>query len=162
MILREATADDIEFVMRTERGPGYELMIGQSDAQTHAAEMARAGTAYVIAEEQGAPVAFAILQKLDDPHGNIYLNRIAVAAQSEGVGTRMLPLLQDWVFAHPNAYRFHLHFSAQNARGRRLYARAGFQDEGVERQVYKLPDGGRVDTFRVSILRPEWESLRRV
>ena len=88
--------------------------------------------------------------------------RIAAAEQGKGIGGRMLPALQDWVFAHPNAHRLHLHFSAENARGRRLYARAGFQDEGVERQVYKMPGGGRVDTFRVSILRPEWERLRAV
>lgn len=162
MILRTATADDIAFVMHTERLPGYELMISQSDAATHTVEMARSGNAYLIAEEEAAPVAFAILRKLDDPHGNVYLDRIATAEQGKGIGGRMLPALQDWVFAHPNAYRLHLHFSAENARGRRLYARAGFQDEGVERQVYKMPGGGRVDTFRVSILRPEWERLRAV
>jgi RimJ/RimL family protein N-acetyltransferase len=160
MILREATADDIPFVMCTERLPGYEFMIGRWEADKHAAEMAQEGSRYLIAEEQGAPVAFAILQKLDDRHGNVYLNRFAVSEQGVGVGTRTLALVQDWVFAQPQAYRLHLHFSEENARGRRLYARAGFQEGGVERQVYARPSGGRVDTLRVSILRPEWEKLR--
>jgi len=160
MKLREGTEADIAFIMATERLPGYELMIGQWDAQTHAAEMARPGSIYLIAEENGASVAFAHLQKLDDPNGNIYLNRFAVTQQGAGVGTRALALLQDWVFAQPHAYRLHLHFSEENKRGRRLYARAGFQDERVERQVYQLPGGRRIDTFRVSILRPEWEKLR--
>lgn len=135
-------------------------MIGQWDAQTHAAEMERPGSLYLIAEDAGAPVAFAILQMLDDPNGNVYLNRFAVAKQGVGVGGRALVLLQDWVYAQPHAHRLHLHFSEENERGRRLYARAGFQDEGVERQVYKRPEGRRVDTFRVSILRPEWQKLR--
>ena len=160
MILREATADDIPFVMRTERLPGYEFMLSRWEADKHSAEMALDGSRYLIAEEQGAPVAFAILQKLDDPHGNVYLNRFAVCEQGVGIGTRALALTQDWVFAQPRAYRLHLHFSEENARGRRLYVRAGFRDEGMERQVYQRPDGGRVDTFRVSILRPEWEKLR--
>jgi RimJ/RimL family protein N-acetyltransferase len=160
MILRVATRDDIPFIMGTERLPGYEFMIGQSDAETHAREMASDGSRYLIAEEGGTPVAFAILQHLDNRHGNIYLNRFATTRQGEGIGTRALVLLQDWVFARPQAYRLHLHFSADNERGRRLYARAGFQDEGVERQVYPRPDGGRVDTIRVSILRPEWEKSR--
>jgi RimJ/RimL family protein N-acetyltransferase len=162
MILRRAGPLDISFVMQTERLPGYELMIGQWDRETHATEMARAGSAYLIVEADAAPAAFAIVQNLEDRHGNVYLNRFAVAQQGQGIGARALAMLQDWVFSQPLAYRLHLHFSEENARGRRLYARAGFQDEGRERQVYLRPGGGRVDTFRVSILRPEWEKLRRL
>ena len=160
MILREATVVDIPFVMCVERLPGYEFMIGQWDAETHAEELLREGSRYLIAEEEGAPVAFAILQTLDDRHGGVYLNRFAVTKQGAGIGTRALALVQDWVFARPLSHRLHLHFSEENAIGRRLYARAGFREEGVERQVYLRPGGGRVDTFRVSILRPEWEKLR--
>jgi RimJ/RimL family protein N-acetyltransferase len=162
VILRRASPADIAFVMRTERLPGYELMIGQWDSETHATEMARAGSVYLIAEAETAPAAFAIVQNLEDRHGNVYLNRFAAAEQGQGIGARALALVQDWVFTQPLSHRLYLHFSEDNARGRRLYARAGFQDEGRERQVYLRPGGGRIDTFRVSILRPEWEKLRRL
>lgn len=160
MILRDATPGDIAFIMETERLPGYETMVGRSSADEHAAEMAKPSSDYIIAEEEGAPLAFAMLQTLDDPNGNIYLKRIAVARQGEGVGTRTLRALQDYVFALPGAHRFYLHFSVRNERGRRLYAAVGFQHEGVEREVFQLEDGGRVDIVRVSILRREWQALR--
>ena len=160
MMLREGSEADIGFIMAVEQLPGYAPMIGQWDRQAHVEEMARPGSVYLIAEEAGARLGFANLQKLDDPNGNIYLNRFAVREQGAGIGARALNVLQDWVFAHPHAYRLHLHFSEENRRAARLYARAGFQDEGIERQVYLLPAGRRVDTFRVSILRPEWEKLR--
>lgn len=160
MKLRGATEADLDFIMRTERLPGYEIMVGHSARDVHAAEMARPESRYFIGEENGAPVVFAILQRLDDPNGNIYLKRIAVTQRGEGVGARMLVALQDWVFALPQAHRFYLHYSEQNERGHRAYARAGFRHEGIEREAYQLADGSRVSSFQVSILRPEWAALR--
>lgn len=160
MILRKATVDDIPFVMRTERTPGYEQFISQWDAAPHAAEIANPASQYLIADRDGVPVAFAILQKLDDPGGGIYLQRLAAGEQGKGDGAWLLRAVQDWVFARPSAHRLHLHFSVENQRGKRLYDRAGFQTEGIERDVYKMPDGRRFSRYVASILRPEWEKLR--
>jgi RimJ/RimL family protein N-acetyltransferase len=160
MILRDATPDDVGFIMRTERLPGYERVVGQWSADEHTQEMSKPGSRYLIAVEAYEAVAFAILQTLDDPGGNIYLKRRAVVRQGEGIGTLAVGLLQDWVFSLAAAHRFHLHFSALNEPGRRLYASAGFQPEGIEREVFQLDDGARVDSVRVSILRREWEKSR--
>jgi diamine N-acetyltransferase len=159
--LRVATEADIEFVMRTERLPGYERTVGRWSAEEHAAEMARTSSRYLIAEENGEAIGFAILQDFDEPNGNVYLKRIAVTRQAEGIGPRMLAALQDWVFAIPEAHRFHLRYTAKNEPGRRAYARAGFTIEGVERELYKADDGSRVDAVHTSILRQEWLALRR-
>lgn len=160
MILRDATPDDVDFVMRTERLPGYERTVGQWSSAEHAQEMSKPASRYLIAMNGAEAVAFAILQTLDDPGGNIYLKRLAVVRQGEGIGTSAVRLLQDWVFALPSAHRFHLHFSALNEAGRRLYAATGFQPEGLEREVFQLEDGTRVDSVRVSILRQEWRQFR--
>jgi RimJ/RimL family protein N-acetyltransferase len=160
MKLRDATIADIDFVMATERLPGYEASVGRWEREVHAAELASPASAYLIAEEGGAAVAFALLQALTDPNGNVYLKRFAVTRQGEGIGSRALRLTQDWVFARPSAHRYYLHFAVTNERGRRLYFGAGFQQEGVERDVYRMPDGTRVDSIQVSILRPEWQKLR--
>ncbi len=159
MILREANPADIAFVMATERLPGYETTVGQWTEAEHLAEMRNVASRYLIGEESGAPVAFALLQTLDDPGGNVYLKRIAVTRQGQGVGKRMMRLVEAWVFSRPHVHRLHLHFSALNERGRRLYKAVGFQEEGVEREVFRLEDGTRVDSVRASILRPEWEAL---
>ncbi len=161
MILRDTTSDDVGFIMQTERLSGYERVVGRWSAEEHASEMSKPGSRYLIAVEAHEAVAFAILQTLD-PGGNIYLKRIAVVRQGSGIGTIAMRLLQDWVFALPGAHRFHLHFSALNEPGRRLYANAGFQLEGIEREVFQLEDGTRVDSVRVSILRREWEKSRTV
>ncbi len=162
MTLREATAADLGFIMETERLPGYERVVGRWTSEQHLAEMALPSSCHLIFEEGGARAAFAILQTLDDANGNIYLKRIAVARQGEGVGGRAMRSLQDWVFALPHAHRFHLHYAAINERGQRLYAATGFRHEGREREVYLAPDGTRVDSVRVSILRHEWAALRAV
>lgn len=160
MKLRDATTADIDFIMRTERLPGYERTVGRWSVEEHAAEMARASSRYLIGEENGEAIGFAILQDLDERNGNIYLKRIAVTRQAEGIGPRMLAALQDWVFAIPEAHRLHLRYTAKNEPGARAYARAGFTIEGVEREVYKADDGSRVDAVHSAILRQEWQARR--
>ena len=160
MIVREASDDDIPFVMRTERTPGYEQFIGRWERDAHACEIANPASRYLIAERDGAAVAFAIVERLDDPNGGVYLQRLAAVQQGRGDGAWLLGAVQDWVFARAEAHRLYLHFSVENERGKRLYAAAGFQIEGLERDVYKMPDGRRVSRYLVSILRPEWAKLR--
>ncbi len=162
MTLREASAADLDFIMETERLPGYERVVGQWTSEQHLAEMALPSSRYLIFEEDGSRAAFAILQTLDDANGSIYLKRIAVVRQGEGVGGRAARALQDWVFALPHAHRFHLHYAAINERGQRLYAAVGFRHEGREREAFAAPDGGQMDCVRVSILRHEWAALRAV
>jgi diamine N-acetyltransferase len=160
VILREATAEDVAFVMATERLPDYENTVGRWEREQHEAEMAKPGSTYLIAEEGGQHVAFAILQTLDDVNGNIYLKRLAVTRRGEGIGVRAMACIQDWVFARPGTHRFYLHYAVTNERGQRMYARAGFIEEGREREVYKLLDGTRIDSVQVSMLRQEWQKRR--
>src|SRR5215211_7428497 len=59
--VRPATAGDIAFVMATERGPGFEHLVGRSEEAQHRQEMGGPGIAYLIGERDGAPNGFAIL-----------------------------------------------------------------------------------------------------
>ena len=104
----------------------------------------------------GAAVAFAILRDLDEPHGNLYLKRIAVDEPGRGVGTRFLALLIDWAFANTRAHRFCLDCFAENVRAQRAYAKLGFTRDGVLRQAYLAPDGRRRDLTLMALTRPEW------
>lgn len=153
---RAGTGKDIPFIMATERLPGYDAFIGRWDEGRHAQEMADPRSAYVIAEADGAPVGFAILQHLDDPFGNVLLKRIAVDAPGAGTGRFLLRRLMADVFARETAHRFHLDVLVSNERARHAYRRVGFQEEGVMREIYFRPDGTRVSAALMSILRPEW------
>ena len=160
LVVRPAGPEDLASVMRIERTPGFEAFVGRSEAAEHRAMLAAPGFAYRVAVgADGAPVAFAILSGVADPHGNLYLKRIAVDPPGAGVGTAFLARVIDEAFGPLGAFRFCLDCFASNARAQRAYEKLGFTRDGVLRQAYRLPDGSRSDLVLMALLRPEW--LRR-
>jgi diamine N-acetyltransferase len=158
MHLRPAVADDLSFVMRTERGEGFETLLGQWREAQHRREMADPRSSYLIGETCAGPVGFVMLQQLDDPAGNVLLHRIAVIQPGIGLGAPLLAAATDRVFDRPRSHRLWLQVFPENERARRAYRRAGFIEEGVLRESHLRPDGTRVSTVVMSILRSEWES----
>lgn len=108
----------------------------------------------------GDPFAFAILRDPHDPHGNLYLKRVAVDAPGEGRGTMFLAAVMDWAFAETKAHRFFLDCFVENSRARRAYEKLGFSHDGVLREAYLAPDGRRRDLALMAITRPEWLARR--
>ncbi|WP_112661660.1 GNAT family N-acetyltransferase [Microvirga flavescens] len=154
---REGSAADIPFVMATEHLPGFDAFIGRWDEAQHNHEIAKAGSAYLIAEKpDGSSAGFAIIRDLDEPFGNVLLKRIAVSEPGHGVGRTLLLDAMAWVFTRTNAHRFYLDVLVQNERAQNAYRHVGFQQEGIMREIYTRPDGSRVSALLMSILRPEW------
>ena len=106
--LRAGAAADLAAVMAIERAPGFERWVGRSSAEEHRAMMDDANTAYLVGEAAGETVAFAILRDLNDPHGNCYLKRVAVARPDQGVGGAFLEQVVDWAFDRVAAHRLWL------------------------------------------------------
>ncbi len=157
-----ATARDIPAIMRLERGAGFEHLVGRWSAEQHAAEMALPGSHYLLAQEaEGRTRGFLLLQRLDDPDLCAHLRRIAVAQPGEGLGTVLLEAALTHVFGTTHAHRFQLHVYVDNERARRVYARAGFIEDGILRDARRMPDGAFKSTRVMSILRPEWEAMQR-
>jgi RimJ/RimL family protein N-acetyltransferase len=160
--LRRAVADDIGFIMATERLPGYEWLVGRWDAARHAATLAEPSSATLVAEDAaGVAQGFAILRQIDDPDGNVFLQRIAVAFPGNGFGRPMLCQVTDWVFGETAAHRLWLLMKQGNDRADHVYRTSGFSQEGVLRQSQIGPDGSRVDALMFSKLRAEWSSTTR-
>lgn len=156
--IRAAAAEDLAAVMAIERAPGFERYVGRSAEDEHRAMLASANFRYLVGEkEDGTLAAFAILRDLEDPHGNVYLKRIAAAPPGEGLGSEFLRLVVASVFARPTAHRFWLDCFAHNARAQRVYEKLGFTRDGVLRQAYRAPDGARLDLTMMALTRPEWE-----
>ena len=105
---------------------------------------------------EGEALAFAILTGLNDPHGNLYLKRIAVARPGEGIGTEFLSLVLDEAFGTSGAWRIHLDCFADNLRAQAAYAKLGFSRDGILRQAYRLSDGRRTDLVLMALLEDEW------
>lgn len=157
-LLRRATLEDLDCVMRIERRPGYERLVARWTREQHLEAAARPDVAYLLCETPGAaPLAFAIVEALDNVHEGAKLKRIAVESPGCGVGGAFLKLLLAWVFESTPAARLWLDVFSDNERARRAYRRAGFTEDGVLRQAYVLPSGERVDRVLMSVLRSEWE-----
>ncbi len=152
--LRRATAGDIDFIMATERQPGFERLVGRSPRAAHEAALTTPGCVTLLGSPATAPAGFAMLQGTDDAHGNVYIRRIAVARPGAGFGRPFVAALTDWVFRETAAHRLWLTAFVHNARARHVYAAAGFVEEGVQRQAFRLDDGTRCDLVQLSLLRP--------
>lgn len=156
--IRRAGPVDIPFIMATERGEGYDDLVGRWSESQHRSEFAKPGSAYVIGEVAGEPNGFTILRDLDDPFGNVLLKRIAVRRPGAGFGRQFLAIVLDFAFAQPNTHRVWLDVFVHNARARAVYAGLGLREDGILREAYAKADGTRVSQVLMSILRPEWES----
>ena len=157
--LRTATPADLDFVVATERLPGYELLTARWTREEHAAALARDDTRYLV----GGPTAdalegFAILQPVRDVHEGAKLKRICVTRPGGGFGQPFLAAVIDWVFATTDNDRLWLDVFAHNQRARHAYRRVGLREDGLLRQAYRMPDGTRADRYVMSILRREWRA----
>ena len=154
--LRRATPTDIPFLMRAERGPGYDRLVGQSSAETHAAFIADPANAVLVAARDDADGGFVILSGLTDRHNGICLKRVVSATTDGGFGAAMVCTVLDWIFAETPAPRAWLDTLRHNTRAAHVYAKIGFVQEGIFREAYEMPDGARADRIVFSILRREW------
>jgi len=134
--LRRATADDIPFVMATERLPGYDVLVGCFEEDVHHANLADDNWLYLIGlDASGTRQGFAVLQDRHDGDGSEFLRRFAVANPGRGFGKPFLAALIGWIFANSDNARCHLHVRSGNARARHVYRALGFEDVDPEEGV---------------------------
>lgn len=162
MRLRVASPADIQAIMALERMPGFEALVGRWSDGEHAAEMAKDSALYLVAEENEGVVGFAMIQGLGDPHRKAHLRRIAVARPGEGLGTRLLNAVLDWLYANTDVNRIDLDVHVANGRARRSYEKAGFALEGRLRDFHRNGDGSYGDMWLMSILRADWGRRHRL
>jgi RimJ/RimL family protein N-acetyltransferase len=160
LVLRAAAPADLDAIMSIEREPGYDARVGRSALGDHEAMLAGPRHAYFVGERDEVE-AFAILRDLDDPHGNVYLKRIA-ARPGRGAGRALLRLLLDRIFAHTPAHRFYLDCFDDNAPAQAMYEALGFTRDGVLREAYLAPDGRRRDLVLMALTRPQWTAQNKI
>jgi diamine N-acetyltransferase len=156
--LRLGTAADVDFVMATERLPGYAELTARWSREAHVAALASADTRYLLGARAAGPLAgFAIVEQINNPHEGAKLKRIAVTEPGTGFGQPFLHAVIDWVFESTAAPRLWLDVFTYNERARHVYRRAGMTEDGLLRQAYVLPSGVRADRVIMSVLRSEWQ-----
>ena len=156
MEIRPATKSDIPTIMQLERLDGYDRLVGRWEAEQHVREIDSASNRYFVGLEGGAIVAFSILQNVGAANQSIRLRRIIAQSPGRGVGSRFLQGILAICFNELSAHRVDLHVHMENERARRVYARAGFVEEGIIRDLHRNADGSFSSLRLMSLLRPEW------
>ena len=160
MMLRDATAADIPFIMACERGPGYEPFVGRWDETRHLSTLKNEAYRYFVAHDGAGDRGFFILHHSELWPTSLYLKRVAMREADKGHGKRALSVLNDWVFANTETHRFWLEVAENNARARHVYERLGFVVEGIVRETFLEPDGRWSSSVQMSLLRPDWLKMR--
>lgn len=161
LTLRPATRDDLPVLMAIERLPGYEALVGSFGEERHLANLADPGMRHLLCMAGDRTAGFAVLTGYGHPWGAVNIHRIAVSDGGKGIGTRFTRMVCDHVFADPGIFRIALDVLPGNVAARRVYGRVGFVEEGLMRQALRYPDGRRADLILMSLLRPDWEAMRR-
>jgi len=156
MDIKAATESDIPIIMTLERLDGYEPLVGRWEADQHAIEIENPSTRYFVAREHNEIVAFAILQGVTSSNRCIRLRRIIARNPERGTGSTFLRSVLDICFGELAAHRVDLHVHLNNERARRVYARIGFTEEGVVRDLHRNRDGSFQSLRLMSILETEW------
>jgi len=155
--LVRAEQSHVPFIMATERGEGYEALVGSWDEARHRAALADGSHACFVGYEAGEPIGFAILRFWDSPERVTLVRRVAVVRPGQGHGRRLLAAVVDRAFRETQVHRLQIGLFPHNLRARRAYEAVGFKAEGVSRGSAFF-HGEHRDELVMSLLRPEWEA----
>ena len=141
MELRPGIERDLDFILAQEALPGYDRFICPWPRARHEAAMQDPDKAYLIAEDGGERLGYAILAGLTSPHRSIGLWRVVVAAPGRGLGRRFIREIMAWAFDERAAHRLWLDVFDDNKRAEAVYRALGFVEEGRPRESVLRPDG---------------------
>jgi RimJ/RimL family protein N-acetyltransferase len=147
MDLSALTPDDIPEIMRIERLPGYDAVVGRFEAEEHAEQFASPDARYFGLRDGERLTGFVIMQEIHEP--TVLLRRIAVGEPEHGVGTRLVRGVMDWTFETTRAQALKLDVHVDNARAKHVYEREGFAQY----------DADEVHDF-LKIPRARWAEMR--
>ena len=102
-------------------------------------------------------VGFVVLWGLEWAHGECTVS-IALGEPEywgKGLGTEAMRMILRYAFTELNLHRVMLWVFGYNQRAIRSYAKAGFQQEGILREMVNR-EGQRHDVHIMGILRDEW------
>jgi RimJ/RimL family protein N-acetyltransferase len=147
MDLSPLTPADIPEVMRIERLPGYDAVVGRFTVEEHAEQFASPDACYFGLRDGERLAGFVIMQEIRQP--TVVLRRIAVGQPERGVGTRLVRGVMDWTFQSTSAQALKLDVHLDNARAKHVYEREGFRQYDQDEVHYFM-----------RIQRERWVELR--
>jgi diamine N-acetyltransferase len=142
-IYLEATDEkDINFVVQLECEKENKLYVGQWNEKQHLASLSNSDIEHFIIKKRSnkEPIGYIILAGLQNVNRSIELMRITIKEKGKGFGSQALSLIKEFAFAEQKANRLWLDVRIHNNRGRYLYKKEGFIEEGILRDAVKIED----------------------
>ncbi len=157
MTPRTATPADFGFIRSMTLRPDYAPFLTDEDEVALARYLADPTALLQIWEVAGQPAGFALWAQIGQPSGAVELRRLGLATPGGGQGLTYITALTNFAFDTLGAGRVWLDASGENPRAARVYEKAGYKLEGVQRSHWFRPSLGRnVDLLLFGILREEW------
>ena len=132
MRLRDATPDDLDFILTQESRQDFADYIYSWPRAQHLDALEDPDYRYLVAEQDGGLRGYVMLSGLTSAERTIELKRIAVATPGLGLGKAILRGVIRAVFEEHRAQRLWLDVFADNPRARAAYRAVGFVEDGVE------------------------------
>jgi RimJ/RimL family protein N-acetyltransferase len=173
---RAPQASDVPFMTAALQDPRVRrnLLVGRYpfNQEAEAAWLARHAEPPQIDGKTDVVFVFG-LRGSDDPLGGTGLHRISMLNRNaewgiyvgrpeewgKGYGREVAGAMLKYGFDTLNLRRVYLRVNADNPRGIKAYAAAGFRHEGVQR-AHHFVEGEYVDVVSMGILRQEWLNAR--
>lgn len=153
--LVRGSADDLAFIMATERLDGYDRLVGRWEEPRHRAAFVDGSHAYFIGYDGPVPIGFVLLRFWNALERTTLVRRVAVVSPGQGQGRRLLAAVVARAFQETDVHRLVIGLFPDNLRARRMYEAIGFQAEGISRGSAYF--GGEYrDELVMSLLRPDW------
>jgi len=160
MSLRPATLADMDAVLALWSRPEHGHFLPAP--QPGDADEALADGLLWVWDRQHAVAGFARLNIWSARDGNWGISHFAIADPGHGNGKRFLAAILAEVFGPRAAHRLSLDSAPDNAAALRLWAGAGFVQEGTFRQCWRRPDGQWSDSHLFSLLAHEYRPQHTV
>ena len=150
--------NNIDFVIELEREEENKLYVGQWDRNQHISSLSNNDIKHLIIKmkENHKPAGYIILAGLQNENDSIEFRRIAIKEKNKGIGSQALKLVKEFAFEKQKANRLWLDVRENNKRGRHVYKKEGFTEEGILREVIKSKKGYETLVL-MSILKNEYK-----
>lgn len=158
--IERATADDIPFIMATERLPGYSDLVGNWEEDRHRAAISDERFAYFIGREDGRLIGFTLVRDWNAANRVSLIQRVAVNQTDAGLGRRLVSAVVAAIFAQTPCHRIAIGCFPNNIRARKAYEAVGFQAEGIARGSAFFR-GEHFDELILGMVRPDWLGLNQ-
>lgn len=157
IILRNTCAEDLNFVIKSERESENAQFVGQWQREQHRDALLHEDILHLMIEEGTTkkPVGYVIMAGLSNPNRNIEFRRIVISEKGKGYGRETLKLIKKAAFEKLNAHRLWLDVRYKNSRAQNLYRSEGFVEEGILRECI-LVNGIHESLVVMSILEYEY------